>query len=181
MFYKSKLKVIFASTVAVLTITACGGGNDTSTATTTTTTTTTTMGPPPLGTTGKEFIETGDLFLSQWCGDRYVTAAILKEEADWGHWKKFPNLLKKDEFLAYAQKWTSDPEVTLCAISNYQYWTTDNNGGRHVCNFDLGAYKWQCDDWTVNTDTTQRHSAIVWCVPGHECKDAGDYEKYGGQ
>ena len=136
---------------------------------------TSTLGAQPAGT---NWATSGNQFRSQWCGDRYLTEATENKEADWGHWKKFPNLLTKGEFLDYTKKMGSMGYV--CGDVYTQYWTTDGNGDRHVCNFDLTFWRWQCDDWTVNKDTNTKHAAIVWCVSPNECKSPGDYKKYGG-
>ncbi|MBT5827163.1 MAG: hypothetical protein HOH69_13570 [Gammaproteobacteria bacterium] len=135
-------------------------------------------------------IVSGKKFTSGWApldvtGDQsvYVTRIESDKEQDWKHFDKFPNLLTKQQLKSLG----NSPDDYDNYPSNYQlflnitsqYWARDGNG-RTVCNWDAPNTKWQCGDWTVNTDKDQRHAAVVYCVPGHECKNHGDYEEYGG-
>jgi len=141
-------------------------------------------------TSEEDNLISSNLFTSGWAhldktGDQsvYVTRIERNKEQDWKHFDKFPNLLTKQQLKSLG----NSPDDYDNYPSNYQlflnitsqYWARDGNG-RTVCNWDAPNTKWQCGDWTVNTDKDQRHAAVVYCVPGHECKNHGDYEEYGG-
>ena len=132
-------------------------------------------------------IVSGKKFTSGWApldvtGDQsvYVTRIERNKEQDWKHFDKFPNLLTKQQLksLGINDAFCVECNTPFLDIVN-QYWARDGNG-RTVCNWDVGSNNWQCGDWTVNTDKDQRHAAVVYCVPGHECKNHGDFEEYGG-
>ena len=132
-------------------------------------------------------IVSGKKFTSGWApldvtGDQsvYVTRIESDKEQDWKHFDKFPNLLTKQQLksLGINDAFCVECNTPFLDIVN-QYQARDGNG-RTVCNWDVGSNNWQCGDWTVNTDKDQRHAAVVYCVPGHECKNHGDFEEYGG-
>ena len=138
-------------------------------------------------TSEEDNLISSNLFTSGWAhldktGDQsvYVTRIERNKEQDWKHFDKFPNLLTKQQLksLGINDAFCVECNTPFLDIVN-QYWARDGNG-RTVCNWDVGSNNWQCGDWTVNTDKDQRHAAVVYCVPGHECKNHGDFEEYGG-
>jgi hypothetical protein len=129
--------------------------------------------------------EAPDIY-SHACGDRWVTEFINEAKDGYGHWKQYPNLLTRGEFLTYDEKEAT--AVTDCADKRQNYWTTDGGGDRHVCDYewyitqnDEVRYEWACDNAALAKDNSSKRSAMVWCVKPYDCIEPGDYAKYGGQ